>query len=233
VELRLLRGKALGIGGILGSMSLLQSDMVKPSAPRNTQGDELPVYPPGPHKFTVEEYDALGQLNLPEGKTELVHGVIFHMPPAGNAHAYALELLRNRLFAYFPEPWFIRTQSTHRFSKYLAREPDIAVLTAAPIPGATLDEVPTLIVEISDATLSYDLGPKRLDYANHHVPEYWIVDIKRKVVHVFRGPVTSATEAELAYATQTIVDINGVLSPLAAPSAQIKVADFMPKAAAT
>lgn len=210
-------------------MSLLDTELVKPTLAR-ASGEG--AFDPGtPHRFTVEEYDSLGELNLLEGKTELVHGVIIHMPPAGNAHAYALEFLRNRLFGYFPEPWFIRTQSTHRFSPYLAREPDIALLSAPPIPRAKLDEVPTLVVEISDTTLSYDLGPKRLDYGNHAVPEYWVVDVKRKVVHVFRGPVTGATEAEEAYASQVIVAIDGVLSPLAAPAAQIKVADFMPKAA--
>jgi Uma2 family endonuclease len=211
-------------------MSLLQTDPVKPSIPAEPARQFQPFEK---HRFTVEEYDALGELNLPPGKTELVHGEIVHMPPVGNAHAVTLDRLYRRLIPLFPEPWFIRTQSTHRMGEHLAREPDIAVLTGEPIIGAKLDEPPKLVVEISDTTLANDLGPKRLDYGNCGFPDYWVIDVQRKVVHVFRGPVVAATEAEQAYASHQIVEVTGVLTPLAAPAAQIRVADIMPKAAAT
>jgi Uma2 family endonuclease len=228
-------GTAVGGVGILLGMSLLQTEPVKPSIAPDPEAEVAAGAPEyrafEPHRFTVEEYDALSELNLPPGKTELVHGVIIHMPGAGNGHAVALQNLYDLLRVIFPRPWFLRTQSTHRMGKYLAREPDIALLTKEPVIGAKLDEVPKLVVEISHKTLANDLGPKRLDYGQHGVPEYWVVDIRGKVVHVFRSPVTGATEAEGAYGSHQIFDAIGTLSPLGAPQGQIKIADFMPQAA--
>jgi len=229
--LRLFRNKATEFGGKILRMSLLQSDIVRPSVQREVPETAEPVRVLGPYKFTVEEYDALAELNVPQGKTELVYGEIIQIPPAGNGHSVALEHLRNLLRVHFSRPWFIRTQSTHRMDKHNAREPDIALLKSEPIDRAKLDELPILIVEIADSTLSYDLGRKRLFYANCDVPEYWVVDFRRKVVHVFRGPVVNATEAVQAYATEQIVGMDGELTMLAAPGAVIRVADFMPKSA--
>ncbi len=45
-----------------------------------------------------------------------------------------------------------------------------------------------LVVEVAEATLDRDLGPKRIKYAVAGVPEYWVVDGGHSAVHVFRAP---------------------------------------------
>ena len=56
-------------------------------------------------------------------------------------------------------------------------EPDI-VLTIEPIGDGPIPlSSARLIVEVSDTTLSHDLGRKQRLYASHAIPEYWIADL--------------------------------------------------------
>jgi Uma2 family endonuclease len=66
-------------------------------------------------------------------------------------------------------------------------QPDISYYVGAAteaIPWGTrvvdLDKypIPDLVIEISDTSLSDDLGTKRLQYEDLRIPEYWIVNVK-------------------------------------------------------
>ncbi len=46
-----------------------------------------------------------------------------------------------------------------------------------------------LVVEIAETTLTRDMGTKRARYAAAGIPEYWVVDGARSVVHVHREPI--------------------------------------------
>lgn len=45
-----------------------------------------------------------------------------------------------------------------------------------------------LLVEVAESSLPQDLGEKARLYAEHDVPEYWVVDIVGQKVHVHREP---------------------------------------------
>ena len=186
----------------------------------------------GPAKrlFTVREFMQMGEAGILDERCELVHGEVIEMPPVGNAHSIALQDLYDALRQAWPHPKFIRTQATQRFDEHWAPMPDLALLKQRPVPGALIDELPVLVVEVSDETLSYDLGQKRLDYARAGVPEYWVADLKRRRLLVFRGPERGAVEAEHAYLDEVVVQADQTVSPLAIPSLQIKVADILPAA---
>src|SRR5438128_6108367 len=66
-------------------------------------------------------------------------------------------------------------------------EPDIAVVPrvrdAFPSPSEVL-----LVVEVSDTTLSDDLGRKRRLYAAARVHNFWVADVKARQVHRFADP---------------------------------------------
>ena len=47
----------------------------------------------------------------------------------------------------------------------------------------------TLAVEIAETTLDRDMGLKRARYAGAGIPEYWVVDGGRAVIHVCREPI--------------------------------------------
>lgn len=52
-----------------------------------------------------------------------------------------------------------------------------------------------LVVEIANQSLTKDLGLKARDYAATGIPEYWVVDIAARVIHLHRdhGPDGYAT----------------------------------------
>jgi Uma2 family endonuclease len=70
-------------------------------------------------------------------------------------------------------------------------EPDIAVLTerkpAYQKRHPRGDEL-LLVVEVSDTTASFDLTRKAALYAAAGVPEYWVLDLTRRMLVVHRRP---------------------------------------------
>jgi Uma2 family endonuclease len=122
-------------------------------------------------------------------RAELIDGEIFVVNAQFRRHA----ITRRRLMRGFEDALDARAdglgvldECNIAFDDGTMPQPDITLTTAAepedgPIP---LDSV-MLIVEIADTTLAHDLGPRRERYARYAVPEYWVVDIKAKVVHQF------------------------------------------------
>lgn len=187
-----------------------------------------PPTDPGPKRWTVSEFMQLAEAGLLSSRAELVHGEIWEMAPQGNLHAIVVARLYDKLRAIFPQPWFIRIESTHRFREDLAYEPDLCVLDREPSLVSEVDELPRLIVEVSDSTLTYDLTQKRFDYAQQGIAEYWIVDAKRRQIHVFRKPTHHARNADEAYAQELVVRETDTIAPLAAPGQAIVVRDLFP-----
>ena len=183
-------------------------------------------------KLTVAEFMQMVEAGIISGHVELVDGEMIEMAAQGNGHSCGLQDTYDKLRAEWPDPKFIRTQTTHRFTEFLAYEPDIALLESRPVRGALIDVLPRLIIEISDTTLARDLGEKRLAYARCGVPEYWVGDLRRRRMLTFRGPDLDATGAELAWAEERIFEADEEVEPLAIPGLRLKVADLLPAAGA-
>ncbi|MEO1373107.1 MAG: Uma2 family endonuclease [Cyanobacteria bacterium J06635_10] len=45
------------------------------------------------------------------------------------------------------------------------------------------------VIEFANTSLSKDLDTKRKAYAYADIKEYWVVDLKNRLVEVFRNPV--------------------------------------------
>ncbi|MEM6315647.1 MAG: Uma2 family endonuclease, partial [Planctomycetota bacterium] len=184
------------------------AEMVKPAAlsvdePQSEAADatfateaQLPQNgTPAPMRFTVAQFDRLAELNLIPEKSELVDGQILLMPPAHHPHGFSLQMLYNRLLRCWDEPRYIANQATHRFVGTYRPMPDLALYDAFPDFDADTDPLPRLIVEVADSTQRYDLGDKRLRYAREGVPEYWVLDVPARRMHVLREPVREASDA--------------------------------------
>lgn len=181
------------------------------------------------HLFTVEDYMRMADAGVFNGsRVELVNGEIYSMPPQGNLHAIALGRLNRILLTIFQEPWFLRSQGTHRFAKHVALEPDLALLKAEPVIDALIDTVPELVIEISDSTFRYDFETKRLLYAKAGVPDYWVLDVNENQLHVFRNPNSEAAEFESAYRSQQVLVQNDVVCPFANLGSRIELTKIFP-----
>ena len=114
-------------------------------------------------------------------RSELIEGEIFVVNAQHRRHAR----FRGRLARAFAAALEDRTdgldildECSVAFDDASVPEPDIVLTTDAqgtgPIPIASV----RLIVEVSDTTLSHDLGRKQRLYARHGIPEYWVADLE-------------------------------------------------------
>jgi len=144
-----------------------------------------------PARFSSDEFLHMAELGAFEGmKVELDHGEIVRMNPPHTAHGAAQmnvggslrEALRGTAFTVVGEITIVLPDDT-------IRAPDVAVIPSSALANQLLRaEHVVLAIEVSDTTLELDLGRKLRDYAGAGIPNYWIVDVNAKVVHVRSGP---------------------------------------------
>jgi Uma2 family endonuclease len=104
-------------------------------------------------------------------------------------------------------------------------EPDIAVMTktGSEYPGANPPASDVrLVIEVSDSTLAFDLGPKARLYARAGIPEYWVFDIGGRRLIVHRYPQAGSYSAVTAYAEGESV------TPFTLPASSFPVAVAFP-----
>ena len=190
-------------------------------APAPTRARRPRPVPAGPRRWpvTVEAYHALAASGVigPEERVELVHGQILATSPVGALHI----TLVNRLTMHFARTILqeeqaidVQVRSALRLGPTDEPEPDVALLRT----GRSPREMPTaadtlLVVEVADATLRFDRGPKRARYARAGVPEVWVVDVAGGTVEVARGPLTD----EGAYAEIRRLGAGATLDVAGAP----------------
>ena len=99
-------------------------------------------------------------------------------------------------------------------------EPDLAVVTGQPLEYVTHHPtIALLVVEIAETSLLYDRSTKAQLYAEHLIPEYWIVNIPDRQVEVFRSPSKSG------YEMHEIFPANNTITPLHAPEFTLLLTD--------
>jgi Uma2 family endonuclease len=103
-------------------------------------------------------------------------------------------------------------------------EPDIAVLTRPLNSERPTPSEVRLVVEIADSTLSRDLGQKATLYARAGIPEYWVVDIANRRLHIHLSPNSTTGE----WKSIRIYEEAETLAPTSHPKSLITVRDLLP-----
>jgi Uma2 family endonuclease len=182
-------------------------------------------------RWTRDQYYKLGELGFFDGKrVELIRGEIIEMSPQGWPHAVGKSKVADALRAAFAGIGTVMEQTPHP-TPDSDPEPDVRVI-AGRYEDYT-DHPPTalLLVEVADSTLAYDTTTKAELYATAGVADYWVLDLTNRLLLVFRDPQPLALPAALAataYQTHLTLGPNDTVSPLAAPTAVIRVADLLP-----
>jgi Uma2 family endonuclease len=181
------------------------------------------------HKWTQKEYYQMAELGFFQGKrVELIKGEIIEMSPMKSAHATAVRLIVEILREIFAKGFVVDSQLPMSFGKADEPEPDIAV-----VKGSVRDfssshpKTAELLVEVSDSTLRYDRTVKVELYAQNKIQEYWILNLKKRCLEVYRQPKKDKKLGFIYKEIQILTEDDHVL-PLAAPSAKIKIADLLP-----
>ena len=145
-------------------------------------------------EFTYRDLLELERVGiLGDKRVELLGGQLVVMtvnPP----HAAAVAHLNRRLSAALSERAQVIVQSPLRLSSDLSDkdlpEPDLMLVTDPEkvYPDHPHPEDVFLLVEVSDSTLLKDRTLKLALYAQHAIPEYWIVNLKDKRLEVYTEP---------------------------------------------
>lgn len=187
-------------------------------------------------RISSDVYRAMHEQGLfGDAKVELVEGEIVHMAAFQPPHVYAqgatYDLLRDLLRGRF----LVRSEAPLSVPNANDPEPDIAVVT-----GTRADYVqnhPTtalLVVEIADATISYDRNRKAPLYALAQVPDYWILNVRRRTLEIRRDPrPDSNSSSGFSYGTLQTFDETSRVSPICAPDVSLLISDLLPLQAAT
>ena len=146
--------------------------------------------PAAQDEFTVEDY-----LKLPEEeRMEIIDGVIYDMAAPTDIH----QVIRDEVFARFHEhirkkkgkcitvtsPIDVQSDCDNRTMV----QPDVIIVCDRnKFKKGRIFGAPDLVVEVlSDSTRKKDIVIKTSKYCNAGVREYWIVDPKKKRVHVYQ-----------------------------------------------
>ncbi len=181
------------------------------------------------HKWTQKEYYQMAELGFFHGKrVELIEGEIIEMSPMKSAHATALALAAQSLMQIFSENFVVRTQMPMNFGKADQPEPDAAIVKGVIRDFANSHpKIAELLIEVSDSTLRYDKTVKVGLYAQNKIQEYWILNLKKRCLEVYRQPKKDK-KLGFIYGEIRILTEDETVTPLAAPDAKIKVADLLP-----
>ncbi len=175
-------------------------------------------------RTTREEYVRMVEAGAYEGRrVELVDGVVYEMTPQLSPHASTVMLVQDALRDVFPSGFSLRCQMPLDVGSASMPEPDLALVTGSPRDYyASHPTGAALVVEVADTSLHHDRR-KASTYAVAGVQEYWIVNLLRSILEVYRNPMGDA------YRTRLILRRGERIAPLAKPDASILVDDLLPE----
>jgi len=183
-------------------------------------------------RWSRTEYDRLIALGIiqEDEKLELLAGELVLRDRQSPGHAYAIEALSEALRHAIGPGSHVRILSPIALDSESEPEPDVSV-----VPGAIRDyrddhpSQPTLLVEVADSSLTFDREHKGSLYARARLPEYWIVNLVDRVLEVHREPgLDAGAQYGWAYRVALTLGPDERVTPLAASTARIPVADFLP-----
>jgi Uma2 family endonuclease len=145
------------------------------------------------HQLTVAQYHRMAETGVlaPGARVELLEGVIVDMAPIGSRHAAAVNRLTRAFAAAVGHRAIVSVQNPLRLGDHDEPQPDLALLrpradyyaAATPTAADTL-----LVVEVAQSSAAYDRDVKLPLYAQHGVPEVWLVDLDAGRLQVCRAP---------------------------------------------
>jgi Uma2 family endonuclease len=146
-------------------------------------------------RFTREEVDRLTESGFFEGhRYELIDGDLIDKMGQNPPHAHAIRLALTWLASIFKANCILVQLPIEASAADRERslpEPDLAVLTKDDPEFDKRhprgDEL-LLAIEVADTSAPFDLSRKAVMYAAAGVPEYWVLNLVRRILVVHRQP---------------------------------------------
>jgi len=151
---------------------------------------------------------------------EILNGELYEKMGHNWPHAFAVSALQLIFSRMDSESFYVASQLPLRIGQDLP-EPDLKVIRGSLFgrrETPTADET-LLVVEVSDSTYATDFHIKLPIYATAGIPVYWIADVNRRRVEVFRLPVGGT------YADVSMFEEGTILPPAFEGCPSIAVSD--------
>lgn len=177
--------------------------------------------------WTVNDYHRMieAQILTSEDCVELLDGQILQMSPQQPPHAATTQRSSDCLRNLLTGRAIIRVQLPITLSPNSEPEPDVAVVRIYPHEYLESHPAPAdifLIVEVADTTLYKDRKDKARAYAKAGIPDYWVMNVSKQQMYVFREP--DGTN----YQQETLLNLDATLSLVAFPDIQVSVRQLFP-----
>jgi Uma2 family endonuclease len=173
-----------------------------------------------PARITIEQYHRMVDAGVWDGfHVELLNGVVVEMPPEGMPHASRSTTTSEYLREVLGRQVQIREGHPVTLSSGSEPEPDIAIVQRVQDSYLSHHPYPENIfwlIEYADTSLDKDLGVKAEIYASEGILEYWVINLKKNVLIVFRDPVDATYQSRQEF-------VSGTIHPLRFPDVAIDV----------
>jgi Uma2 family endonuclease len=166
----------------------------------------------------IEQMVAAGIL-LEDERFELIGGEVVPMSPKGNHHEVLKKMLQQFWIPKIAGSLVdMATETTLHTSEKDFLEPDFVIWPRS-IPIKDLKPaVLTLVVEIADSSLAYDLGTKAARYAALGIRDYWVIDAVKLATRIHRAPGAGG------FANIDNFTASDLLTPAAHPDLAVRLA---------
>jgi Uma2 family endonuclease len=174
--------------------------------------------------FTVSEYHSMAETVIlsEDSRFELIEGEIYRMAPIGSRHAGCVNRLNYLLKGVEA---ILAPQNPAYMNEHSEPQPDIALLRwrddfyarSHPSPEDIL-----LLIEVADTSIGFDRRKKIPLYARSGVPDFWLVDLIKSTIEIYREPSTSG------FRDIRKLRMGDRISPLAFPDLELNVGDILP-----
>jgi Uma2 family endonuclease len=179
---------------------------------------------PIPAKVTLEQYHRMVDAGIWDDRhVELLNGVVVEMSPEGMPHASRSTTTSEYLRDVLGRQVQIRDGHPITLPGGSEPEPDIAIVQRVEDNYLSHHPYPEnifWIIEYSNSSLDKDLGIKADIYALEGIPEYWVINLKKNILIVFRDPVDGKYQNRQEFTA-------GTIRPLAFPDVAIEVARLL------
>lgn len=175
-------------------------------------------------RFTTAEFHKMARRGaFNDIRVELRRGMLVKMSPKHVPHTLMQEDLTFALKLAIRAAglaWRVGNEGSVSFGEGFDPMPDIVVFDPVLLSdpqGMINPDAVKLIVEVADSSLEDDLGEKRDDYARFGLAEYWVADVKSRLVHMHAEPKGGA------FAKITQAGLSGPLAMLTHPAVAAQI----------
>jgi len=155
---------------------------------------------------------------------ELIGGELVVMAAKKNDHEIFKSVLNEWLVKGKADDLRVGVETTLYLTEMLFVEPDLMLYPRAFKPQDLSGGDLILLIEVSDESLSRDLGLKAAIYADHGVRDYWVVDVETRRIIVHRDPTGEV------YRSVRSFEADAEVAALLAPELRTRLEDLLDNA---